>query len=443
MARQARSGVIYPIPYTQTKKLKDGRERNYSGFRAKVDGKWVFGKTYKICDKKIKKALAEQSEWGMSIDRAAKLGKYAEAWLASKKLSTDPSTYRGYMSAVHLHLKPYLDKPIADFNPTICRRIIEQMKAYDHKGQPSSKASISSRRILHTTLNQIFKSAVADRIIPTNPMIAVKPPQRKDVEQGDEAESKSFTVKQMQDMLSIAAERGPRNGAIWWWRLLTGMRQGEILGASVDDLEFSKSAEGIPYARYTVNYKLEQVAKQHGCGEPNGSGIYPCDHRRAAYCPQSIWRVPEGFDIVPMTGRWCLTRPKSKTGRIVPIIPILAQVMSSYLEATELDDNPYGLLFHDKHGNPINPADDEKEFRDLMREAGIPNPEKRRGHETRHSTVTLLSSMGVDVGLIMQIVGHSSIAMVEHYRHADITERLNAMQTLDSSLNLSQIEWTK
>ena len=51
--------------------------------------------------------------------------------------------------------------------------------------------------------------------------------------------------------------------------------------------------------------------------------------------------------------------------------------------------------------------------------------------------------MGVDVVLIMQIVGHSSIAMVEHYRHADITERLNAMQTLDSSLNLSQIEWTK
>ncbi|ROT86925.1 phage integrase family protein [Bifidobacterium mongoliense] len=33
--------------------------------------------------------------------------------------------------------------------------------------------------------------------------------------------------------------------------------------------------------------------------------------------------------------------------------------------------------------------------------------------------------------------------MVEHYRHADITERLNAMETLDSSLNLAQIEWKK
>lgn len=78
-----------------------------------------------------------------------------------------------------------------------------------------------------------------------------------------------------------------------------------------------------------------------------------------------------------------------------------------------------------------------------MEQSGIDNPSIRYGHETRHSTVTSLSSMGVDMGLIMQIVGHSSIAMVEHYHHADITERLNAMETLDSSLNLSQIEWRK
>jgi hypothetical protein len=31
--------------------------------------------------------------------------------------------------------------------------------------------------------------------------------------------------------------------------------------------------------------------------------------------------------------------------------------------------------------------------------------------------------------------------MVEHYRHADNGERLKAMETLDTSLNLSLIEW--
>jgi hypothetical protein len=32
--------------------------------------------------------------------------------------------------------------------------------------------------------------------------------------------------------------------------------------------------------------------------------------------------------------------------------------------------------------------------------------------------------------------------MVEHYRHADITERLRAMETLDARLDLRAIEWT-
>ena len=74
-----------------------------------------------------------------------------------------------------------------------------------------------------------------------------------------------------------------------------------------------------------------------------------------------------------------------------------------------------------------------------MELAHIPNPESHSGHETRHSVVTLLASMGVDAQLIKEIVGHSSDAMVEHYRHADDSERLKAMETLDESLGLEQI----
>ncbi|MFT8538193.1 hypothetical protein [Bifidobacterium aquikefiri] len=43
-----------------------------------------------------------------------------------------------------------------------------------------------------------------------------------------------------------------------------------------------------------------------------------------------------------------------------------------------------------------------------------------------------------------QNVGKKSLlAIMKNYLHADITERLNAMETLESSLNLSQIEWKK
>jgi site-specific recombinase XerD len=42
--------------------------------------------------------------------------------------------------------------------------------------------------------------------------------------------------------------------------------------------------------------------------------------------------------------------------------------------------------------------------------------------------------MGVDMQLIQQIVGHSSITMVEHYRHVDLAEELGAMEAMGSAL---------
>ena len=49
-------------------------------------------------------------------------------------------------------------------------------------------------------------------------------------------------------------------------------------------------------------------------------------------------------------------------------------------------------------------------------------------------------SMGVDYGLVEEIVGHSSRLMVEHYRHAGLRERLTAMETMNAALDLKQLE---
>lgn len=370
MARENRSGIIRPIKTEVKHTLKNGSVKTYTRYRAKIGEHWVSGKTYKQCDEKIRKALRDKNEWGMAVSKTVRLGPYAEDWLAIKKANCDPSTYRGYMTCVRRHLKPYANKPVNDFTPTICRRILNQMQSYNQKGEPTGPASISLRRTLHTTLNQIFKNALADRIIPSNPMVAVERPSPKDNEIGVSDERGAFTVEQMQSMLSTAAAMGPAIGAIWWWRLLTGMRQGEILGASLEDLSFGVSDGDVPYGQYAVNWKLEQIMREHGCGDPI-KGVYPCRKKRPSFCTNPQWRVPVGYDITPLWGRWCLTRPKSKTGRIVPIIPMLAQVMQTYLKATSSQPNPYGLVFHRTDGRPIEPDDDEQAFRDLMDQTGI------------------------------------------------------------------------
>lgn len=143
-----------------------------------------------------------------------------------------------------------------------------------------------------------------------------------------------------------------------------------------------------------------------------------------------------------LTGMWCLTRPKSKTSRVVLISPpLLTKVIKRYLEVTEGQPNPYWLIFHTPKYNPIDPIDNEQGFRDLVKSVGIENLRERFGNETRHGTVSQLSLMGVDRSIIQQIVGHSSIAMVEHYRHINTTELMHAMETMEKPVDLHRIEW--
>lgn len=135
-----------------------------------------------------------------------------------------------------------------------------------------------------------------------------------------------------------------------------------------------------------------------------------------------------------LTGMWCLTRPKSKTSRVVLISPLLTQVIKRYLEVTEGQPNPYWLIFHTPEHNPIGPVDDGQGFRDLVKSVGIENSRERFGNETRPGTVSQLSLMGVDPEIIQQILGHSSIAMVEHYRCINTKELMHAMETMENLL---------
>ena len=90
---------------------------------------------------------------------------------------------------------------------------------------------------------------------------------------------------------------------------------------------------------------------------------------------------------------------------------------------------------------PLAALDDRASFRDLMRRAGIPDYENWYGHECRNSVVSLLFHMKVDPGIIQRIVGHSSIAMSEHYRTVPVEDLMRGMETISDGLGLKQIEW--
>ena len=446
MVRKARNGIVYPYRVERPKKLADGTIRVYPSYEFKIDGKTYSCKKYVDANRRLTELLQERAKFGSTSNTSVTLGAYAEQWLERRQRDADPKTFANYRTIVRKHLLPYHRQKMASLTSGACDRIVNGLritKKVNGKEQ-RVKASLSLRKQVHTTLNQICKSAVSDRILPTNPMGGVPTPKDKDISLVDSRKNEAnertaFTVDEAKRILKAANDLGVRDAAKEWFRLCTGMRPGEILGASIQDLELGQM-NGVPYGEYTVNWKLEELKKEHGCGNPDKHGVYPCGFKRGAACPQWRWRIPDGFDMIELQGRWCLTPPKSKRGRKVPIIPALAQTLEAYLEATDDIPNPYGLLFRHDDGTPIEPEEDLENFRQLLENAGVPNAEHRSRHETRHTVVTILMSMGVDYGLVEEIVGHSSRLMVEHYRHAGLKERLAAMETMNSALDLKQIE---
>lgn len=465
MPRQKRNGAIYPYKHTQTKTLKDGSVKTYVDWRAKVDGKTVSAKTYKECNEKIKAALREKAQFGMGFDRTTKLGDYADDWFEMKQRTLDPHSINLYQSMLNRYLTPYRDMKLADATPSLLNRLLTNMRNLD-----GTESSLSRKLKMYDILNQIFACAVADRLIPTSPVSKNIRPKRKDellsskmntplpLPAKDSQETKkdkrtgsqnrhAFTSQEMVRML-VAATDDIILGTRQWWRLLMGLRQSEILGITLDDLKIwrntAKEQPGGPeiwVGQYTVNWKLEEIDRSHGCGRPDKNGNYPCGQLRPMYCPQMRWRVPDDFDVIHLRNRFALTPPKSQRGRVIPIVPELVELTRRYLEATKDIPNPYGLLFRTQEGYPINALDDRATFRDLMRKAGITDPEHRYGHECRNSAATILFSMGVDPGIIQRILGHSSIAMSEHYRTVPIEELFAGMETIGEKLDLKQIEW--
>lgn len=442
MVRKARNGIVYPYRVERQKRLANGTVKIYASYEFKVDGKTYSCKKYVDANKRLTELLQERARFGSANNSSITLGAYAEQWLERRQRDADPKTFANYRTIVRKHLLPYHRQKMASLTSGACDRIVNGLritKEVNGKEQ-RVKASLSLRKQVHTTLNQICKSAVSDRILPTNPMGGVPTPKDKDISLVDSRKNEAnertaFTVDEAKRILKAANDLGVRNAAKEWFRLCTGMRPGEILGASIQDLELGQM-NGVPYGEYAVNWKLEELKKEHGCGNPDKHGVYPCGYKRGAACPQWRWRIPDGFDMIELTGRWCLTPPKSKRGRKVPIIPALAQTLEAYLEATDDIPNPYGLLFRHDDGTPIEPEEDLENFRQLLENAGVPNAEHRSRHETRHTVVTILMSMGVDYGLVEEIVGHSSRLMVEHYRHAGLKERLAAMETMNKPLQL-------
>lgn len=321
----------------------------------------------------------------------ARVPKVGRAWTVEKWLlhwleeiarpSIRESSFQAYRTGVTKHLVPALGAVRLDrLEPENIEAAYRRMS--DAGARPATVHQV------HRTLRTALGEAQRRGHIGRNPAQLVRPPRiiHEPVE--------PFTLEEVHLLLDTAKQH--RNGARWAIALALGLRQGEALALSWDDVDLDARTLRVRATRLRPVY-------EHGC---DGK----CGKVAAGYCPQRR----QSNETVGAT--------KSAAGmRVVGLPDELVVLLREHRAAQVAERVHAGSLWHEGGwvfttlvGQPIVPNNDYHEWRALLQRAGVRHA---RLHDARHTAATVLLVLGVPERTVMSIMGWSSTSMAARYQH--------------------------
>jgi Phage integrase family len=86
-------------------------------------------------------------------------------------------------------------------------------------------------------------------------------------------------------------------------------------------------------------------------------------------------------------------------------------------------------VFASPTGEPVKPHTDYREWKRLLRDAGL---REARLHDARHTAATVLLILGVPARTVMSLMGWSSAEMAARYQHVTDTIRQDVARQVDN-----------
>jgi len=347
--------------------------------------KAFYGKTRKEVQEKLTAALNDINTDSYIDPSKMTLEQWFVIWLRDYRAQyVKPETYVGNKVCIENHIVPVLGKvPLKDIRRDMAQKLITDLAA---KGYSHSRISD-----IYFTMRMALGVAADSGLILKNPVERLKLPPK------EKQEARVLTVEEQERVVEKLKECP--YGDMLELVLYTGMRIGEVLALTWEDIDF----EG---KMLSVNKALSKWT----------------------ILPDGNAKIQLGFGT-----------PKSKSGfRKIPLIPEAVELLEVAKERQEKQlaiveyKNIYNLVFFNSKGGFLDRYAAYRVLQSASEKAGV---QGIHPHTLRHTFATRGLEQGIPLKIMQEILGHSSIKMT-----ADIYTHVLPDAKTDSMMKLSKVK---
>lgn len=344
MKRRSRGeGSLY---YSESKKLWVSKITLPDGRR-----KVKYGKSQKEVREHHQTAL-NQLRQGILGDETITTADFINRYMESVgRHNLRPKTIESYTALIRLHIIPDIGKiKIAHLRPDHLQALYSQKL---EKGL--SKRTV---QFIHSIIHKCLDQAMRWGIVPRNvaDLVTAPTPQRRP--------PSIFDSRQVGVFLNAVKDH--RFYLIYVIAIYCGLREGEVLGIHVEDVDLQKGV-------INVNHAVQSLA---------GKGLV-------------------------------VTEPKTdRSRRSISLSKTPLTLLAKHIEGLNRNQ---GLIFTTSTGHPYSPRNLVRHFKSVLKETGLPNI---RFHDLRHTSASLLLAAGVHPKVVQERLGHSTIVLtLDTYSH--------------------------